>query len=521
MYKVFLVDDEYRVKERLQNLTDWESTLFTFCGEASDGEMALSQINELKPDIVITDIQMPFMDGLELSTILKSTMPWIQIIIISGYDEFEYAKSALKIGVTDYLLKPIKFEELSRVLEKAIQKITEEKEKSRKLLQMENRLNSIKTLQKDFLFETLISGKFETKDIIEQYREYKIDLISKHYIVIDVKIRCEKGIDYIEVMTFCKMALEKITNSLLYYRTPDRLIVVLRNNDEQELIESAFLLAGTIKHGINQIDGHKSIIGIGNTVSRLHDIGMSYKEANKARSYINDVNLDQILYIKDVEKSFTDETHFAEKSNLSELPKLELDKVDEFLNDIFSDDKFDERFYRFHIIYTIVFQCNHIISNLGGKVKDVLPDISEKDIVNMAGMEKGRLIGELKKILVSTIEYRKENSASKYSEVIWRAKNYIFDHYSDSGLSLNEVAQHVCLSPNHFSMVFSNETQTTFIEFLTKTRIDNSKKLLKDTDLKLSIIANHVGYNEPQYFSYIFKKHTGQTPSGYRDLNNL
>ncbi|MEX1307884.1 MAG: response regulator [Eubacteriales bacterium] len=521
MYKVFLVDDEYRIKERLQNLTDWESTPFVFCGEASDGEMALSQINELRPDIVITDIQMPFMDGLELSTILRSTMPWIQIIIISGYDEFEYAKSALKIGVTDYLLKPIKFEELNRVLEKAINKINSEKEQSRKLLQMENRLSSIKTLQRDFLFETLIGGRFDTREIIEQYREYSVDLISKHYIVMDVKIRCESGIDYIEIKTFCRMALEKITNSLLYYRTSDRMIVVLRNNDEQELIEQAFQLSGTIKDGLKKIDGHKSIIGIGNTVNRLSDICKSYKNANKARSYINDMNLDQILYIEDVEKKFSEEAFLTEKNSLDELPHLEVENVDRFLFDIFNDAKHEDRMYRYHIIYTIVFQCNHIVSSLGGRAKDILPDISERDIVKMVGLEKEKLTEVLKKALVRTIEYRRENSISKYSEVIWRAKNYIFDHYSDSGLTLNEVAQHVCLSPNHFSMVFSNETQTTFIEFLTKTRIENAKKLLRDTDLKLSVISNHVGYNEPQYFSYIFKKHTKQTPSGFREMSNL
>ena len=521
MYKVFLVDDEYRIKERLQNLTDWSGTPFVFCGEASDGEMALSQINELKPDIVITDIQMPFMDGLELATILRSTMPWIQIIIISGYDEFDYAKRALKIGVTDYLLKPIKFEELEGVLEKAINKIIAEKEQNRKMLQIEDRLNSIKTLQKNSLFETLICGNFDTREIIEQYRDFSIDLICKSYIVIDVKIFCETNIDYIEVKTFCNMALEKIDNVLLYYKLSDRLIVILRGNHEQDLIEQAFLLAGTIKNGISMIEHHQSIIGIGNAVGRLSDIYKSYTEAHKARSYLNVMNMDQILYIEDVEKMFSDETFHTEKNQLEELSRLEVEEVDQFFNDIFDDEKYEERMFRYHAIYDVIFQCTHVISNLGGKVKEILPDISEKDIVNMVGLEKERLIEELSKIVITTIEYRKKNCVSKYSEIIWRAKNYIFDHYSDSGLSLNEVASQVNLSPNHFSMVFSNETQTTFIEFLTKTRIENAKKLLADTDLKLSIIANHVGYNEPQYFSYIFKKYNNQTPSAYRESKNL
>jgi two-component system response regulator YesN len=106
MYKVFIVDDEIIVREGIRNKIQWEKTPFNFLGEASDGEIALSMIQELKPDILITDIKMPFMDGLELSMIVKNIQPWIRIIILSGHDEFNYAKEAIKIGVDDYILKP-------------------------------------------------------------------------------------------------------------------------------------------------------------------------------------------------------------------------------------------------------------------------------------------------------------------------------------------------------------------------------------------------------------------------------
>ena len=118
MYKIFIVEDEFLVREGIRNKINWENTQFMLSGEASDGEMALAMIQEIKPDILVTDIRMPFMDGLELSRIVKRTLPWIHIIILSGHDEFEYARDAISIGVDEYILKPINSSILLATLEK-------------------------------------------------------------------------------------------------------------------------------------------------------------------------------------------------------------------------------------------------------------------------------------------------------------------------------------------------------------------------------------------------------------------
>ena len=118
MYKVFLVEDEIVVREGIRDNVNWENSNFIFSGEAPDGEIALPLIQEIKPDILITDIKMPFMDGLELSRIIKKNMPWVRIIILSGHDEFKFAKEAISIGVTEYLLKPISSSDLLKALNK-------------------------------------------------------------------------------------------------------------------------------------------------------------------------------------------------------------------------------------------------------------------------------------------------------------------------------------------------------------------------------------------------------------------
>ena len=127
MYKVFIVDDEVIVREGIRSKIDWENTEFELSGEAADGEIALSMIQDIKPDILITDIKMPFMDGLELARMVKKIQPWIRIIILSGHDEFEYAKKAISIGIDDYLLKPFTAEDVIASMRKATMQIDKER----------------------------------------------------------------------------------------------------------------------------------------------------------------------------------------------------------------------------------------------------------------------------------------------------------------------------------------------------------------------------------------------------------
>ena len=142
MYKVFLVEDEIVVREGIRNSIPWEKTPYVLTGEAPDGELALSMIQETKPDILITDIRMPFMDGLDLSRIVKKTLPWIKIVILSGHDEFEYAREAISIGVEEYLLKPVSVQEMLKTLDKLAKKIDEEKEELLSIADLRARLRS-------------------------------------------------------------------------------------------------------------------------------------------------------------------------------------------------------------------------------------------------------------------------------------------------------------------------------------------------------------------------------------------
>ena len=178
MIKVFLVEDEKIIRKSIKNNVKWEENGFEFAGEAPDGEMALPMIEKLHPDIVITDIKMPFMDGLELSDILKKKMPKIQIIILSGYGEFDYAKEAIKIGVTDYLTKPVTGEQLLEALNKVKQKLDKKKRQEEDIKKLQKNIKTqMKNMRYQF-FGNLIRGKISVSKLMEQGNELGIDLMA-------------------------------------------------------------------------------------------------------------------------------------------------------------------------------------------------------------------------------------------------------------------------------------------------------------------------------------------------------
>jgi len=176
MLRVFLVEDEIVVREGIKNNINWEDNGFNFCGEASDGELAYPMIQKMKPDIVITDIRMPFMDGLELSRLLKKEMPWIKVIILSGFGEFEYAKEAINIGITKYILKPISGAELMKCVKAVRENIMKEQEEKVNLDKFKLEMKENEVYEKRKLFNDMVSNSLSLTKVLEKGKELNLEL---------------------------------------------------------------------------------------------------------------------------------------------------------------------------------------------------------------------------------------------------------------------------------------------------------------------------------------------------------
>lgn len=368
MIKVFLVEDEAIIRRGIRDNINWEANGFEFVGEAGDGEYAYPMIMKAEPDILLTDVKMPFMDGLELSRLVKKALPGTKIIILSGYNEFDYAKEAIKIGISDYILKPVTSANLIEALKKAADTIQEEREKS-------------KLLERYFV----------------SYEKYTEFLDKTDY----------SGVD-------------------------------------RKLIEDFLKLGSQGESGIF-IDEYFSAVGEHNYKSLL------------LRQYMV---MDIFYCIQEFLKGI--------RADTSAMPQELMDIK--------------------------------LIPKAIGSVE------TTKDYL------KG-----LFKFALST---RDKISNDRYGSLINQAKEFIAANFSKNDFSLNLISNHIGVSPNYFSSIFKQETGQSFVEYLTKARIDKACELLKCTNMRTAEIGETVGYNDPHYFSATFKKVTGCSPKEYKAKEN-
>jgi two-component system response regulator YesN len=190
-YKVFFVEDEIITREGIRDNVDWQAGGFEFCGEAADGEMALPLLRMAQPDVLITDIKMPFMDGLQLSKIVRERMPWVKIIILSGHDEFEYAQEAIKLGVTDYLLKPVTVQKLQNILQKLTLQLDQERKEKENLKKLQEQVEENQAILRERLLFKLVVSAISPTEAIEKGQILGIDLIARCYLIVILKIELD------------------------------------------------------------------------------------------------------------------------------------------------------------------------------------------------------------------------------------------------------------------------------------------------------------------------------------------
>jgi two-component system response regulator YesN len=549
MYKVFLVEDEIVVREGIRNSIPWAKTPYILTGEAPDGEMALSIIKDIKPDILITDIRMPFMDGLTLSRIVKKTLPWIKIIILSGHDEFEYAREAISIGVEEYLLKPVSSSDMLKTLDKIAERIDAEKGE---LLSIEHLRQQIQShsdvLRERWLFD-FVNRDVPIEDAIEKARELGIDLIAHAYIVavINISLPPEKKAQLLPVKKIIKTIIEKYTNVLLFSGEDEKKHVllikgppmpqessgggvpepgaVLKPVDPHEYIEeSVYSIAQAIKYEVERNTECKIAVGIGPLVERLREIHKSYSRAEQIIRYQAGLGLLRISGSTDlpIDKQPFDQTTLLDIDSdilwtkFRYASRKDIDSIIQEYTKLLGDVPGESEMLEYYIFGEILVAASKIIEELNGDIKEIIPFSLDQYEIKKIIHSREVFYEKLKALFNAVIEFRDSRTGGRYQSVILKAKEYIDRHYASQDISLHTVASYVGISPNHLSTVFSQERGENFIEYLTRVRIDKAKQLLENTAMKNADIAYEAGFNDPHYFSFIFKKNTGLSPREYR-----
>lgn len=540
MLKVFLVEDEIVIRESIQKIVPWKEQGFELVGEAQDGEMALPMIRELKPDVLITDIKMPFMDGLTLSKIVKKEFPDIKIIIVSGYDDFKYAQQAIDLGVEQYILKPISRNSFVEVLQELRNKFEQQDSQKQYYEKFRREMQEYEKNTRRNFFEKMVSGKADLGELYEQAESLGIDIAATWYNIVLFSTGSDSGemeLDsgYSADSSSIQEKVEDVfqensqyilfRNQNLYYAVLIKADGNVVENLTEECVQS---LERIFKEQGNQKHAKGWFVCTGKPVERLSMLQESYKEAMNlfCYRYMEEKHIlrygEQITMHPDetVNLRNIDTNAMSPEVIRNFLGNGLIDEVDVFVENyihVIGEDILKSRMFRQYVLLNVHISAIAFTGNLGYE-KDEL-----EDSLSMVGSQQAEDIDEVKEVLKRTlkwaIELRDNKVRNKMHSVIPQAVAYIQENYHDESLNLSKVACKVNISANHFSAIFSQEMKQTFIEYLTNIRMNKAKELLRCSDMRSGEIAMEIGYKDSHYFSFLFKKTQGCTPSEYRKQN--
>lgn len=536
MYKAIIVEDEVPVRTAICNSTPWDKLGYELVYVASDGQDALAYIENNQVDIILTDICMPFMDGLELSSHARRLLPTAKIVIITGYNEFEYARKAVELGVAHYLLKPITANEFREMLMKIKKEFDEEFAKRRNLHALRKQVKEHQELLIDRFMVNLISNKMSKEAIASRSEKFNLQLEGNGYQVAVLQLDNMSQIAEIDfeydyqllefaILNICEELLHDHDRCILGNNHQIILLLANRGQTRRSYNQTVEALLNRILIYVKRFYSIDMFIGIGNQYDTLSDLHYSYKDALAALEYRVLVGSGRLIYITDVEKkpSFT---YMKVEESLRELEfaiKIgQQDKMTKLLDYIFSTIRFsdvsitDYRTVLLKMTTTII----KVYEDLGeGSAKLVIDfnqfnEVFEKDKLEEVKIYYMTLCHNLSKMI-------DEDRSDMQSSQVERACDFIHNCYGDKDLDVNKMCEHLGISSSYFSRVFKAATNETFTQYLTKIRMEKAKALLTHSDLKIYEISEKIGYEDPHYFSYNFKKKIGIKPTEYRKREDI
>lgn len=534
--KVFLVEDEMVIRRGIKNSIDWEKEGYIFCGEASDGELAYPMIIKEKPDILITDIRMPFMDGLELCKLVKKELPNIKILILSGYDEFDYAKEAIRLGVTEYLLKPISSGKLLEALNGVSESIRREKEDKDLVRKYMEEMRENTEHEKQKFFEQMIAGNLSMADALETGKKYEMNLSAGMYNLLLFRFTLgEENRKSGELLGEAEYAIKKLTERLEYVfefqRDVEGWAVLLMADNEEQMSERVKELSKDLEEIMKNYSTIAYFGGIGQPVARLRELEESFREAERALAARFTMELNRIISVEDIRMAQNVDTlDDIEITSFGEIEKTRTmlekflnngaeDEIDEFV-DVYINELPEENLKSVLMRQYIIMDAYIVMMSFCEKIEGIEGEMQAQSEELKNSMKTIQTLEEIKNyirmLLKKIIGVRDTISGRRYSDIIEIAKDQIRKTYMSDEISLNTIAAEVGMSPSYFSSIFSKEMGKTFVEYLTEIRMDRAKELLMCSSMKTSEIGYEVGYKDPHYFSYIFKKTQNCTPKEFR-----
>lgn len=525
-YTVLLVDDEEEVIQVIMRKINWEGLGFSVIGYANNGVKALEMVEEFQPDVVMTDIKMPYMDGMELANRIKMEYPATKILIFTGFDEFEYAKEAIHLEVEEYLLKPVNSAELTEVFTQLKVKLDQEiSERQNAEILQKQYMELLPLLQANF-YSMLIEGRIREEELDKYLSDYQITFEGPRYCCLVIHTssgQVPKNMHPMLLSTSVqKQAEERLgkrwrAKSFAYLGNT---VLLVQLGSEQEVSELTDECDRFCKYA-KRIIGAVVTVGVGQVCANILELSQSYSSAREAVSYRAIYGASRAVNIKEVAPQEMSETEISNDTELGSLFKSIRVNSDEEVKTA-AQRYLDQTVFPMKSLqqhHVAVMELVTALYRFAANNDLMMEEFSEdmRDLYSrLIDMEPKRLQSWLTRVCLSCRE-RLINARSRSTRsFVLRAEEYVREHYADEELSLDSICQILGVSNSYFSTIFKKETGNSFIGYLTDYRMEQASRMLVETDEKNYIIAKSVGYADPNYFSYVFKRRFGVSPSKYR-----
>ncbi|HCC35080.1 MAG TPA: hypothetical protein DEQ02_05390 [Ruminococcaceae bacterium] len=533
MYSIIVVDDEADVRGAIIDIIEWDKLGFRLAGEAGNGQEALELIEDTSPDVIITDIRMPFMDGISLAQRIRETNPVTKIVFLTGFNDFDYAVSAIKLNVIAYLVKPISAKDLTETLISLKEKLDGEQqgisdtEHLREMYKRSMEMHKTSYLVSMVTEEAFVGINYQAQR--QSPDEYGLRLTGERFLLFAVSPDISSFPDATvptDNYELLKFSVVKTVRGIAEKYVGGEIFAVGSNvvgilSDSKENIEAyADILIKEIHQSIPRFYGFCVTIGVSAPYDDISHTKEAYREALSAINYRVVLGNGKVIYLSDVEKEGAFVPVFSDARDMQLCSIIKTGTKDEmlcFVGEIFSElasHKAGIEFYRISVIemYAAVLRSLKSVSNS-----------IEAEISGSLGLDE-KLFSydpvELKKWFTGLCDRVMENISTQRKTTVsilaGEGHEYIKNNYADPEISLKSVSRHFNISASYFSSLFRKEIGLPFKDALIKVRMEAAKELILTTSLRVFEVADQCGYSDQHYFSYCFKKYFGQSPGEMR-----
>lgn len=518
MYRVVIADDEPVIRKGLRETVEWDSLGLEISGEAADGAQALALVKSTHPDILITDIKMPEMDGIELIREMKKLSWNVKIIILSGFSDYAYLKEAIRLGVESYLLKPIDNEELISNLREAVAGIERE-------VFVGTQLQQSKELLKSNTLSRLVAGNIGQEEFREKAAFLQLPINARMYAcavcVAEKQPPCGKD----EQLTL--WAIQSVCGKLSagaalpFIDDGGNVVLLFTLDGAQDARKGMERILESIVSSVRDALGVTLLIGVGEASERIEGARASFESAMRSLDYGIFMKNGGVIWhdqstaecVSSPKLTREDDERLTELVRKGDGDALEafLDSLADSLEGQSAPSVSQAHGYLMQIAVRLTDHFRQMYGELRG-----FKDSVDFDYARLLTLRRLNDMRQWLALLCRTLLAENEAVLGRSSSVVGLALTYIDEHY-EGGLTLRQVAEHCHINTSYLGQIFRKETGKSFTDYVNELRIAQAKRLLLQPELKVYEIAERVGFTDYHYFLKIFKKVTGITPSDLRN----